>query len=274
MDSRNQAAQGGSPQGNIMDLFNHWGQSYATNQVEQVPHEEVCSAYGQWCSQSTDEQRDEAASKAFSALAPQQRANVAGTLLDVFRQNGINPQQAGVRTTNPQQMNAQDLARMTNYAQQQNPDIIRQLLNNPIVGMVISAALSYALQRFLGGGMGGQQTGQQVQGSRPGFDLPSLVGGLMGGNSGGGGLGGLFGGSGGGLGGLFGGGQQQAPPPTTAPTDGGWGSLIGGLLGGGGNSGYANTDQSGGNLRSGGTTDHSGGNLRSGSNDPLDVTRG
>jgi hypothetical protein len=134
-------------------------------------------------------------------------------------QKGLNPQAAGVRTTNPNQMSPQDLAQMTSYAQQQDPSIIRQLLSNPLVGMAISAALSYALQRFLGGTQGyNQPAPQQMPYGGQGYTQPQ---------TGGGGLGDLVG--------RFLGGDQQAPAPIPqAPQQGGGLSdLFGQLFGGG-----------------------------------------
>jgi hypothetical protein len=133
-------------------------------------------------------------------------------------QNGLNPQAAGVRTTNPAQMSPQDLAQMTTYAQQQKPDIIRQLLSNPLVGMMISAALSYALQRFLGGTQGyNQPAPQQMPYGGQGYTQPQ---------QGGGGLGDL-------VGRFLGGSNQPAPAPQAPQQGGGLGDLFGQLFGGG-----------------------------------------
>jgi hypothetical protein len=152
---------------NLQDIFSNWQQQYAQGNTQNIPHDQVCNAYNQWCGQAAPQQAHQAAEQAFAQLAPQQRGNVANTLVNILTQHGITPQAAGVQTTNPSQMSPADLAQLTNYAQQQNPDLIRQLLSNPIVGMVISAALSYALQRFVGGAASG--TG--------GFSLPGLFGG-------------------------------------------------------------------------------------------------
>ncbi len=194
-------------------VFNNFHQQYAQNDTANIPHDDIAAAYNQWSAQAPPAQQQAAIEHAFTQASTTQRSDIAGTLLNLFTQHGLNPQAAGVQTTNPQQMNAQDLAKMTTYAQQQNPDIIRQLLSNPLVGMAISAALSYALQRFLGGTQGyNQPVPQQQQG---GGGLGGLLGQFLGGGSGttstpmpqpqapqqGGGLGDLFGQ-------LFGGGQQ------------------------------------------------------------------
>ena len=167
MDNLHSTNQNNPQQGvNLQDIFTNWQQQYAQGNTQNIPHDEVCNAYNQWCGQANPQQVHQAAEQAFAQSAPQQRGNVANTLVNILGQHGITPRAAGVQTTNPNQMSPADLAQLTNYAQQQNPDVIRQLLSNPIVGMVISAALSYAIQRFIGGAQGGA-----------GFNLPGLFGG-------------------------------------------------------------------------------------------------
>lgn len=225
----NQYNAGGQPSGmdpnsptlgdSLQKVMNQWQQQYAQNDTANIPHDDVAAAYNQWSRQAPPQQQTEAIEHAFTQASTTQRSDIAGTLINLFMQNGLNPQAAGVSTTNPNQMSPQDLARMTSYAQQQDPGIIRQLLSNPLVGMAISAALSYALQRFLGGTQGYNQPAppQMPYGSQGyGYTQPQ---------QGGGGLGDLLG--------RFLGGDQAAPVPQAPQQGGGLGDLFGQLLGGG-----------------------------------------
>lgn len=47
-------------------------------------------------------------------------------LLGALTQQGYKPKQAGVSTTDPYTMSSRGAARLTGYAQQQNPDILHQ----------------------------------------------------------------------------------------------------------------------------------------------------
>jgi hypothetical protein len=208
----------------------NWQQQYAQGNVANIPHDEVASAFNQWTSQAPPSQQEAAIEHAFSQASTAQRSDIGSTLINLFMQHGLNPQDAGVQTTNPNQMNPQDLARLTTYAQQKDPSTIQQLLSNPLVGMIISAALSYALQRFLGGTQNYNQPVPQAP------------------QGGGGGLGDLFGQ-------LFGGGSSQQATPTypygtqmpsqpSAPQGGGGlGDLLGNLFGGGSDNTTQNSPQ-------------------------------
>jgi len=203
----------------LQKVFNTWQDQYAQNDTANIPHDDIAAVYNQWTSQAPPQQQAAAIEHAFSQVSNTQRSDIAGTLINLFMQNGLNPQAAGVSTTNPNQMSPQDLARMTNYAQQQDPGIIRQLLSNPLVGMAISAALSYALQRFLGGTQAYNQPAPPQMpygGQGYGYTQPQ---------TGGGGLGDLLG--------RFLGGDQSAPVPQAPQSGGGLGDLFGQLLGGG-----------------------------------------
>ena len=262
MDNSQYGSQGGGPnQPDVMELLTRLQRQYAANETPDVPPERLGNVYSQWAQQAPPEEQEEATAAAFSQLSAAQRQDVGSTIINLLRNNGLDPRQAGVQTTDPARIGSGDLARLTNYAQQQNPDILRQLLSNPIVGMIISAALSYALQRFMGGGQ--QRGGQpgfgfgQPGGGGGGFDIGQIIGGLMGGQRGQQGGGGLditqfLGGQGGQQG--YGQPQypqpgqgygqpqypqpgqgygQQQPDPGPGDLLGGLGGLIGGLLGGG-----------------------------------------
>jgi hypothetical protein len=153
----NQFTGGNAPQGAPAEL-GQWLQNYQSGNANQVPHDEVHQAYQQFTQNADPQQVQQATQYGYQQVPQQQLPNIASTLLNVFQQHGLNPQAAGVQTTNPQQMNPHDLARMTQYAHEQRPDALHQLfqpgglLSNPMVGMALASAVAYGVSRFGGQG--------------------------------------------------------------------------------------------------------------------------
>ena len=91
-------------------------------------------------------------------MPQQQRGNLMQGLLGSLTQQGYNPQQAGISTTNPSNMSPQDAARLTSYAQQQNPDILHQIMGpgGPLgstgAKLAVAAIAAIAAKQILGGG--------------------------------------------------------------------------------------------------------------------------
>ena len=131
-----------------------WLQHYQSGNTDQVPHDELHQTFNQWAQQATPEQVQDATHQGFQQVPQQAHAGIASTLLGFFQQHGLNPQHAGVQTTDPQQMTPQDMSKMTSYAQQQQPDAIGKMfkpggaLSNPMVGMAVAGALAYGLTRM------------------------------------------------------------------------------------------------------------------------------
>lgn len=144
----NQGYQGNPQQ------YQEWMQHYQQGNYNQVPHDQVHQAYNQFAQQANPQQVQQATAQGYQQIPPQQHASVASTLLSFFQQHGLNPQAAGVQNTNPQQMSPQDMARMTQYAQQQQPDALKQLfqpggtLSNPLIGMAVAGALAYGASQL------------------------------------------------------------------------------------------------------------------------------
>ena len=154
----NQFTGGNAPQGAPPQL-GQWLQNYQSGNTDQVPHDEVHQAYQQFAQNASPQEVTQATQYGYQQVPQQQLPGIANTMLNLFQKHGLDPQDAGVQTTNPQQMTPQDLARMTQYAHQQQPDSLHKLfqpggtLNNPMVGMALAGALAYGISRF-GGGQG------------------------------------------------------------------------------------------------------------------------
>jgi hypothetical protein len=166
--SQAQGGSGNASLGGLLPQIGQWMESYQSGNAGQVPHDQLHQAFNQWAQSADPQQVRQATTKAYQQVPQQEHAGIAGALLDLFQQHGLNPQDAGVQTTNPGQMGPQDLSRLTSYVQQQRPGAMGQilqpggLLSNPMVGMALSAALSYGLGRMMQGQ--GSRTGGQGQG--------------------------------------------------------------------------------------------------------------
>src|SRR5438046_3173639 len=110
----NEFTGGGTPRGAPPEL-GQWLQQYQSGNTQQVPHQEVQQAYQQFAQDAPPQQVQQATQYGYQHVPQQQLPAIASTLLNVFQQHGLNPQAAGVQTTNPQQMDPQDLARLTQY---------------------------------------------------------------------------------------------------------------------------------------------------------------
>src|SRR4051794_31849783 len=118
---------GGNMPANAPAELGQWLQNYQSGQHDQVPHQEVQQAYQQWAQNTNPQQVQQATQYGYQQVPQQNLPGIAGSLLNAFQQHGLNPQAAGVQTTNPQQMGPQDLAKLTQYAHEKQPDAIGQL---------------------------------------------------------------------------------------------------------------------------------------------------
>ncbi|MDQ6693719.1 MAG: hypothetical protein M3014_04760 [Chloroflexota bacterium] len=158
MDLGNLISQftGGNPPQGAHPQLGQWLQSYQSGNGANVPHDQVQQAYSQWSQGVPPQQAMEATQYGYQQVPQQQLPGIAGSLLGMFQQHGMSPQAAGVQNTNPNNMTPQDMARMTQYAHQQQPDAIKQMfgqggaLSNPLAGMALAGALAYGASRMMG----------------------------------------------------------------------------------------------------------------------------
>ena len=155
MDYGNQTNQFDGNQARVPSQVDGWMQQYQNGQGDQVPTHEVHQAYNQWSQGFQPDQVHEATHYGFQQVPQHQLPDVAGAISNFFRQHGLNPQDAGVTNTNPNQMTPQDIANMTRHAKEEQPDALHQAfqpggaLSNPLVGMALAGALAYGASRFL-----------------------------------------------------------------------------------------------------------------------------
>ena len=77
-----------------------------------------------------DDQFQQAATNAYSQANPAQQQGLVGSLLGGLQNKGVGlgslAGMLGLGSTNPQQMSADDYARVANYARTQHPDVMQQ----------------------------------------------------------------------------------------------------------------------------------------------------
>ncbi len=112
-----------------------------------------------------DDQFQQAATNAYTQASPTQQQGLVGSLLGGLQNKGVGlgslAGMLGLGSTNPQQMSADDYARVANYARTQHPDVMQQTvaqqpwfvkaMGNPIV-MGALGMIASRMMRNLGGG--------------------------------------------------------------------------------------------------------------------------
>ena len=77
-----------------------------------------------------DDQFQQAATNAYAQASPTQQQGLVGSLLGGLQNKGVGlgslAGMLGLGSTNPQQMSADDYARVANYARTQHPDVMQQ----------------------------------------------------------------------------------------------------------------------------------------------------
>jgi hypothetical protein len=110
-----------------------------------------------------DDQFHDAARNAVTQVAPQQRQDLLGSLLAALKGGSAGglggiASQLGLSSTNPSQMSEDDAAKVMNYARKENPDALRQTvqekpwfvkaLGNPVVMGALTLAAAKLLSNL------------------------------------------------------------------------------------------------------------------------------
>lgn len=133
---------------------NHWDQGT----YSQIPDQQAYQNYGQFVQNAPPQMVEQVHQQYYEQMPQQQRGNLMQGLLGSLMGQGFNPQQAGIQNTDPYNMSPQDAARLTSYAQQQNPDILHQIMGpgGPLgstgAKLAVAGIAALAAKHFLGGG--------------------------------------------------------------------------------------------------------------------------
>jgi len=108
-----------------------------------------------------DDEFTRASASAYRQAPPEERAGFLQTILRGIQGRGADvggvARQIGLRNTNPQQMDADDYARLANYTRRQHPDVMRQAvqekpgflkaMGNPVLMGALTMAAAHLLNK-------------------------------------------------------------------------------------------------------------------------------
>src|SRR5215207_7512374 len=136
--------------GNLRDAMAEWHQQYGRN-PQKAPVAEAAGLFNQWARQAPEQEVNDLATEALQHLSSDQQGQVASALLNLFQENGLDPQRAGVQATDARNMGVDDVAKMVGYVQREEPNLLQKLLSNRLVRMIILAILAYQANKLMRG---------------------------------------------------------------------------------------------------------------------------
>lgn len=142
---------------NNQQMYQNYANAWDQGTYGQIPEQEARQNYQQFVQNAPPQVVQQAHEQYYAQMPPQQRGNLMQGLLGSLTQHGYNPQQAGIQNTNPYTMSPQDAARLTAYAQQQNPDILHQVfgpggpLGSTGAKLAVAGIAAIAAKQLLGG---------------------------------------------------------------------------------------------------------------------------
>jgi hypothetical protein len=145
---------------NNQQMYQQYANAWEQGSYGQLPEQEVRQNYHQFVNNAPPQMVEQVHQQVYEQMPQQQRGGLMQSLLGALTQQGFNPQQAGISTTDPYNMTPQDAARLTSYAQQNSPNILHQLmgpgglLSSPQAKMAAAGIVSLAAKQILGGGSG------------------------------------------------------------------------------------------------------------------------
>ncbi len=130
-------------------------QDYQNGNTQRLQHTDLGNMANSWVDQATPQHVADATTHAAQQLPPQQQTDFIHGVTGWLQQHGISPQQAGVQTPPGQPLTPHDVGKVVGHAQQQDPDIIKQMfspggaLQNPAVQVGLAGALAFAASKML-----------------------------------------------------------------------------------------------------------------------------
>lgn len=146
---------------NNQQMYQQYANAWEQGSYGQLPEQEVRQNYHQFVNNAPPQMVEQVHQQVYEQMPQQQRGGLMQSLLGALTQQGFNPQQAGISTTDPFNMSPSDAARLTSFAQQNSPNILHQLMGpggllaSPEAKMAAAGIVSLAAKQILGGGMGG-----------------------------------------------------------------------------------------------------------------------
>jgi hypothetical protein len=142
---------------NNQQMYQQYANAWNQGTYAQLPEQEARQNYQQFVQNAPPQMVEQVHQQYYQQMPQQQRGNLMQGLIGALTGQGFNPQQSGAQNiNNPQNMSPQDAARLTGYAQQQNPDILHQVFspNGPLgstgAKLAVAGIAALAAQHFLG----------------------------------------------------------------------------------------------------------------------------
>jgi hypothetical protein len=145
---------------NNPQMYQNYANAWDQGTYQQIPHEQAYQNYQQFVQNAPPQAVEQMHQQYYQQMPPQQRGGILENLLGGLAQRGVSPQQIGIQNPNPYTMSPQEAARVTTYAQQQQPDLIDQVLGpggalgSPMAKIAVAGIAALAAKQFLGGGFG------------------------------------------------------------------------------------------------------------------------
>lgn len=143
---------------NNQQMYQQYANAWDQGTYGQIPEEEARQNYRQFVQNAPPQMVQQVHEQYYEQMPPQQRGGLMQGLLGNLTQQGYNPQQAGLSNYDPYSMSSRDAARLTGYAQQQNPDILHQIMGpgGPLgstgAKVAVAGIAALAAKQILGGG--------------------------------------------------------------------------------------------------------------------------
>jgi hypothetical protein len=150
---------------NNQQMYQNYANAWDQGTYSQIPEQEASQNYRQFVNNAPPQMVAQAHQQYYQQMPPQQRGGLLQGLLGGLMQQGYSPQQMGLQSTDPNTMSPQDAARMTGFAQQQNPDILHQIMGpgGPLgstgAKLAVAGIAALAAKQMLGMGPGGNTGG-------------------------------------------------------------------------------------------------------------------
>ncbi len=143
---------------NNQQMYQQYANHADQGTYSQIPEQEARQNYNQFVQNAPPQMMQQAHEQYYQQMPPQQRGGLMQELLGGLMQRGATPQQMGIQNTNPNTMSPQDAARVTGYAQQQQPDFLQQIMGpgGPLgstgAKLAVAGIAAFAAKQILGGG--------------------------------------------------------------------------------------------------------------------------
>lgn len=143
---------------NNRQMYQQYANAWDQGTYGQLPEQEVQQHYQQFVQNAPPQMVEQVHQQYYEQMPAEQRGGLMQGLMGGLTQQGYDPRQAGIQTTEPYSMSPQDAARLTGYAQQQHPDLLHQIMGpgGPLGGtgskLAVAGIAALAAKKFLEAG--------------------------------------------------------------------------------------------------------------------------